>query len=755
MNACFRLVLILTIVNLASTPLMSRHIIGSDFYYTCKGDGKASNTKKFNFHLDVYRDCSTPIQFNPNAAFGIYIYSPSRGYRFVDEFNVPHGDISRVKADQNPCIIIPPNVCVETTDYRFEIDLPIIDETYVIYYIQCCRNRTILNIPNPGNTGATFYIEITGAAQKTCNNSPRFKTFPPIVICADFPLNFDHSAVDPEGDSLVYEFCPLLAGGGAGGGFPGGPNGCESPTPDPRLCPPPFNLLSSVSGFSYRDPLGPGVIELDRQTGLLTGHPKDLGQYVVGVCVNEYRNGILIGSIHRDFQFNVTICEQAVHAKIKADNVDGKAFTINYCGENDISFTNESFSAEYINSYYWEFKPKNNPNTSEILTSPDKNAKITFSKPGAYTGVMIVNRNALVCNDTAYINLNIIPSDIKADFDFTYDKCSTLPIKFNDLSSGKITPIKTYSWNFGNEVTSNNKSPSYLYEKPGNYNISLTVTDGKICKSTKVKPLAYFPSPALLDILPDKFRACVPARIHFNNLSIPVDSTYDVTWDFGDGGTAKTIHADHIYKEPGVYTIKLTLKAPSGCITSETFPNFVSIQAGPVAQFEYSPNEPTNRAPTVQFTNRSTSAIQFNWDFGDNAGSTEKNPVHAYKDTGDYIIHLTVRHENGCTDSISHQLRVGLYITYFLPNAFSPNNDGINDYYLGKGALAGMQNFEMNIFNRWGELIFVSKDPNEGWNGKKGNSGLIEPNGVYVCVVKYKNDHGESKEVKGFATLIR
>ena len=114
-----------------------------------------------------------------------------------------------------------------------------------------------------------------------------------------------------------------------------------------------------------------------------------------------------------------------------------------------------------------------------------------------------------------------------------------------------------------------------------------------------------------------------------------------------------------------------------------------------------------------------------------------------------------MRHENGCTDSISHQLRVGLYITYFLPNAFSPNNDGINDYYLGKGALAGMQNFEMNIFNRWGELIFVSKDPNEGWNGKKGNSGLIEPNGVYVCVVKYKNDHGESKEVKGFATLIR
>ena len=750
-----RIVLVIFIIQVMLNPVLARHIIGSDFYYACNGDGRSANTKSFSFHLDVYRDCSTPIQFNPNAAFGIYTFSATRGYRFVDQFNIPHGNIRRVTADQNPCIIIPPNVCVETTDYEFKIELPIIDETYVIYYIQCCRNRTILNIPNPGVTGATFFIEITNAAQTSCNNSPRFKTFPPIVICADFPLYFDHSATDNEGDSLVYEFCPLLAGGGMGGnGLPGG-NACDSPTPDPRLCPPPFNLLNHVSGFSYLDPLGAGVISLDRQTGLLTGSPKELGQYVVGICVKEYRAGILIGSIHRDFQFNVTICEQAVHAKIKADSVNGKAFTINYCGDNEISFTNESFNSEYINNYYWEFKPKNNPNSTEVLTSISRDAKITFSKPGLYEGVMIVNRNAVVCNDTAYIKLNIIPADIKADFAFDYDKCSTLPIKFNDLSSGKITPIKTYLWDFGNTKTATIKSPTYLYERPGEYAIKLTVTDGKLCKSTKTKNLSYFPSPALLDILPDKFRACVPANIMFNNLSIPVDSTYEVTWDFGDGSTAKSINANHIYKEPGVYSIKLSLKAPSGCVTSETFNNFVRIQAGPVAKFDFSPNDPTNRNPSVKFTNNSISAIQYAWDFGDNGGSSDRNPVHAYKDTGAYNVHLVVKHENGCTDSISHQLRVGLYITYFLPNAFSPNNDGINDIYHGAGAFIGMQDFEMNIFNRWGELIFNSKDPLDGWNGKKRNTGPVEPNGVYVCVVNYKNDHGEAKEVKGFATLIR
>ncbi len=310
---------------------LARHIIGSDFYYVCQGQGRTAAQKRYSFHLDVYRDCSTTILFNPNAAFGIYTYSPTRGYRLYDQFNVQHGTIRSVKPDQNPCIIIPPNVCVETTDYEFTVDLPITDETYVIYYIQCCRNRTILNIPNPGNTGSTFFIEITGEAQRLCNSSPRFKAFPPIVICANFPLVFDHSATDQDGDSLAYEFCPLLAGGGPGGGpiLPGQLPGCTTPTPDPRVCPPPFNTLPSNPGFSYTDPLGPSIIHLDPMTGMLTGNPKELGQYVVGVCVKEFRNGVQIGAIHRDFQFNVAICEQAVHAKIKADSINNSNYFIN------------------------------------------------------------------------------------------------------------------------------------------------------------------------------------------------------------------------------------------------------------------------------------------------------------------------------------------------------------------------------------------------------------------------------------------
>ncbi len=736
----------------------ARHIIGSDFYYDCQGPGRVSNSKTYSFHLDVYRDCSTNILFNTNASFGIYKFSNSTGYTFVDQFNIGHGTISNVRPDQNPCIIIPPNVCVETTDYQFRIDLPIISETYVIFYIQCCRNRTILNIPNPGVTGATFFIEISPQSQQTCNNSPRFKVFPPIVICADFALNFDHSASDKEGDSLVYEFCPLLSGGGGGGGFgiPGtGPGGCNSPTPDPRICPPPFNNLGSVPGYTYQDPMGVGVLTLDRITGRLTGRPTNLGQYVVGVCVKEYRNGVLIGSIHRDFQFNIAICEQTVHAKVKADSGSDKRFTINFCGDNEVQFTNESFTEEYIKNYYWEFKAKGSSSPVELITSTDKNAKLTFTRPGQYSGMMIVNRNALVCNDTAFIDLNIIPSDIKSDFSFEYDKCSTLPIKFTDKSTGVLTPVKTYEWTFGDGKSANIRSPTHLFQQPGKYNINLQVTDGKLCKSNKTKELSYFPAPALLDILPDKFRACVPGTIHFKNLSIPVDSTYLVEWDFGDGTKYTGVDAKHTYNKAGSYTIGLSLKAPSGCITRETFPNFVRVQSGPLADFNFTPEKPTNLNSTVQFVNLSRDGIEYSWDFGDESGGIEKNPIHRYQDTGDYVVNLVVRHENGCRDSAIRVVRVGLHITYFLPNAFTPNNDGINDIYIGAGSFAGMQSFDLSIFNRWGELIYNTSDPNLGWNGKKQNKGNIEPNGVYICVVKYKNDRGDPKELKGFATLIR
>ncbi|MBK9932008.1 MAG: hypothetical protein IPP04_19380 [Saprospiraceae bacterium] len=154
-----RLSYIIILFIASSNSSWARHIIGGDFYYECNGAGKLANSKNYQFSLTIYRDCSNPSGsgYDPDAQFGIYRFDGAR-YIFVQEFTVSHGAISRVLPENNPCLIIPPNVCVEESSYSFGFDLPVIDETYVIYYMRCCRNNTIVNIVAPDNTGATFLL---------------------------------------------------------------------------------------------------------------------------------------------------------------------------------------------------------------------------------------------------------------------------------------------------------------------------------------------------------------------------------------------------------------------------------------------------------------------------------------------------------------------------------------------------------------------------------------------------------------------
>ena len=165
-----KLCIIVALAIWLTTPLVARHIIGSDFYYTCKGNGRTANTKAYEFSLTMYRDCSNNTQAAPydvDATFGIYRFDGNR-YIYLDQFTVNHSVPKSIKPDNNPCLIIPPNVCVEEASYGFTVDLPIINETYVIYYMRCCRNNTIINLVAPNNTGATFFIEINPASARVC-----------------------------------------------------------------------------------------------------------------------------------------------------------------------------------------------------------------------------------------------------------------------------------------------------------------------------------------------------------------------------------------------------------------------------------------------------------------------------------------------------------------------------------------------------------------------------------------------------------
>ncbi|MEN0005640.1 MAG: PKD domain-containing protein, partial [Bacteroidota bacterium] len=729
----------------------ARHIIGGVITYECLGNDR------YEFTMNIYRDCNCVecAQFDQQAWIGIYRCEEDGNCQNLGQLNtfetilVPLGNVRNIEAPDYPCLI-PPNVCVEEGVYRWTATLPASDVSYHISYQRCCRNVTINNIINPQASGATYSIEITPLAQQLCNNSPEFNQFPPTVICANEPLNFDHSATDSDGDQLVYEFCSPLLGGGNILQEPAVYT-CDGAIPRPA-CPPPYDQVSfSVPNFTALQPMaGDPIVSINPTTGLITGTPQLVGQYVVGVCVSEFRNGQLLSRVFRDFQFNVASCDPTVIADIDSDLIaPDQSYLINSCGETTITFDNQSFQEQFIDEFEWGFQI----GPDFIRNSTDWDATYTFPDIGTYIGRLILNPDT-ECGDTARIFVNIFP-DLAADFSYEYDTCVAGPVTFTDLSTTGSCCLTDWEWEFGDGNFSTEQNPEHEYRVPGNIPVTLTVTDTNQCVETTTKNIEYFPVPALIVIAPSTFVGCAPADIFFDNLSFPIDTTYDIFWEFGDGGIGTDISPTHTYEDVGVYTVSVAITSPIGCETDTTFNDLITVLPAPTAGFSYSPDMPSNLEPLVTFDDESMDAINWIWDFGTGVNSLERNPSYEFPDTGMYVVQQVVIHPSGCTDTLIRVIDVVPEIRYFLPNAFTPNNDSVNDEYLGVGFMLGSTNFEMAIFNRWGELIFETNNPDEGWNGKKLNTGGDAPQGVYVATVSFKGPRGEDFAFNKMVTLLR
>ena len=749
----YRTLFALLMVVFLADFIAARHIVGGEMFYECLGPGSVTNTRNYRITMKIYRDCAGQgADFDNPARIGIYSHM-NGVYLFVRMVDVSHQDVIDLQSNENPCLTLPPSVCVEETAYRISLNnLPIIEGSYIASWQRCCRNNTINNIVAPHNTGATYTIEITEAAQNTCNDGPRFVNFPPIGICVNDGINFDHAAVDAEGDLLVYEFCAPLRGGGPLGVDNGNQaTWCDGITPDPRECLPPYEDVSFVAPtYSPSNPLGvTSSISINPVTGFITGVPKLTGQFVVGVCVKEYRDGVLLSELRRDFQFNVVNCMATVQAKIKADAViDGEEFVLNSCGENTITFINKSTGGSAIKNYHWNFDMGSSD--AEAFTP---NATITFPGIGTYSGSMILNEGGQ-CGDTAYIHVNIYPA-IDADFEFDYDTCIAGPVSFRDKSVTAAQSLTDWEWSFGDADESELRNPNHIYKEPGMHPVTLIATDNNNCKDTMMQEVRYFPVPPLILIKPSKYVACVPEMIKFTNLSVPIDESYDIRWNFGDGGTGSAISPTHEFQEVGTYTVKVQITSPIGCYTEETFNNLITMESSPVAGFTFEPEKISSINSTAQFTDHSQDASGWFWNFGGRGSSFDRNPTFTFQDTGIHEIMQVVFHSNGCTDTMIQTIDVEPVVQFFLPNAFTPNYDGKNETYKPKGLSSGMVFYRMTIWSRWGDLIFETNDPEEGWNGQRKNSGQEMPVGVYLCHLEYQDARNRHHEIKEFVTLIR
>jgi len=736
--------------------LFSRHIIGGDFSYTCLGVNLQNNTFTISCTLTVYRDClGGGALFDNPATIGVFITDGGNNYNFVRRVDFTLRDTNMLRT-LNPCVIVPDNICVEEGVYIANMTLPLSNQNYYINYQRCCRNETITNILLPGDQGASYFMEITPEGQRACNNSPKFNSFPPILICQGQPLQYDHSVIDEEGDIVIYEFCnPFTAGGKAGSpeGRPGGSAlDCDGVTPDPVRCPPPFNTVQFRAPFFTRAaPMGGNpLISVNPTTGLITGVPNALGQYVVAVCIKEYRNGVLLSLTQRDFQFNVINCVNNITAYVQADSLEAQGqFVINSCGDRTVTILNRSTLASSIKTYDWEFDINGVKQTFNT-----KDVTLTFPSLGTYRGRMFLNKADLECNDSAEIIIKILP-DIRADFSFSYDTCIAGPVKFNDLSVSDAGRITNWRWTFEPSQTSSLKDPAYVYKTPGNKPIELWVKDINGCRDSIVKNINYYPVPALLVIEPSRFAGCQPLEVFFNNLSFPIDPSYTILWEFSDGSTSNEISPTHIFNQVGVFSVKLSLISPIGCKTETNFNNWINVSRTPQAAFNYSPQRLTSQDKFIMIADKSVDADFLKYTINDHIQLFGASPNYEFQDTGLYKIEQIVSKANGCSDTAIAYIDVEPIVTYFMPNAFTPNGDGDNETFFGVGYTGYMSNFEMFIWDRWGSQIYKTENPILGWNGKFNNDGTDLPPGVYVYQIKFDKPRGEQIKLKGYVNLVR
>jgi gliding motility-associated-like protein len=297
---------------------------------------------------------------------------------------------------------------------------------------------------------------------------------------------------------------------------------------------------------------------------------------------------------------------------------------------------------------------------------------------------------------------------------------------------------------------SNIINPSNIsFNNTGAQTVSLSVTDNG-CTSNYSNMVQVYPDP-VIDFSANELRGCTPLEVQFTDNSGYADlATY--LWNFGDGNTSSLQNPIHIYTDPGTYSVSLQITFSSACGGSITQNALITVYPQPVAGFSVTPEQTDMFDPFVTVVNEGSGATVCYYTMGD--GDTLMNTLggtHEYSNAGVYTITQYVSNSYGCRDTSVRVVRIDGQFTIYIPNAFSPNNDGINDSFGAKGM--SVNNFTLYIFDRWGELIFTGYGIDDYWDGSD-PSGKRSQLDVYVYKVVYDEPGGDQKQVVGTVALI-
>jgi gliding motility-associated-like protein len=252
----------------------------------------------------------------------------------------------------------------------------------------------------------------------------------------------------------------------------------------------------------------------------------------------------------------------------------------------------------------------------------------------------------------------------------------------------------------------------------------------------------------------DNLAGCAPLDVCFSDLSSLASGSISAwAWDFGDNATASSINPCHTYSAPGTYSVTLSVVSNAGCSASLVQNNYITVVPSVVAAFTATPNVTTIDVPLITFTDYSSGATAWQWDFGDGSpGSSAANPTHSYVNMGNYEICLTASNQYGCSDTACSPVIVDMNFTIYIPNVFTPNQDGVNDVFTASGI--GIKEFEMIIYDRWGLNIFQTHDIQKGWNGilSNGEPAMMD---VFTYLIYATDSRGVKHPYIGSVSLVR
>ena len=402
--------------------------------------------------------------------------------------------------------------------------------------------------------------------------------------------------------------------------------------------------------------------------------------------------------------------------------------------------------------YYWDFGDGNQEIGGAVITHDFTNTS-GFDK--TYV-VELTTTSFYGCTDTQKDSILVHPIPaVMFSADPVYQQFPESRVDFTNLTPAGSW---TYLWDFKDGTTSTEENPTHTYAGPGEYDVTLTAVTAN-CSESDITKVTVTPAAPIADFTPPA-AGCGPLTIQFENNSQYATS---YLWDFGGISESYKENPTFTFYEAGNFAVKLIVHGPGGT-DNQTY--IVSVKETPNAYIDVRPAFVfVNDAPVKGF-NFSSDTVNpsYLWDFGDGTTYDALEPTHVYTEPGRYDVTLTITNDNACKDSYTFSyIEVEPAGELIFPNVFrpNPNNPSGGEYRPGQdnneiffpGVFDQVIEYELTIYNRWGERIFISKKVSIGWDGYV--NGKLAEQGVYIWQVRGKYANGKTFNRNGDITLLR